>query len=480
MAAKIKNLKGLIWMKLWKNLMIVGLLIILLSAIVWGYVIYVDDPCPANGVPNGEKIDDGFRGVKIYKDKNISGVNKNDLRFQCVEYCRRFYIRVKKKDLGSITDRGKGIEGVARNAIITRRRDKKGRERGWGDLMIHRNDQSKSRPNSEDILVFGGNGGVGHVAIITSVDTNDNGNINFVQQNVPGSPSGNVTFQFNEEKKIHIDDYGSMPVLGWLTDDVTQLMKFKIDSTEPEDGAENVAVSQVVKITFNSDLANQNFQQLIDVKPFYLASKFHVGVSGGNQLTIKNSRGWTPGIKYTITLHHLIRNNDGSTLHKDDKKRIFSFRIEPRNSNQEFELIIESPVHHLGDDRYNTPVNVGFVKMSEGIHWSKVIYLPDDLMNRDDGYLVVNIRGAQKSSLYLNGVLIGKLRNTLQDNGKAQAYKIPKGVVKRGKNVVRIISHLIPHRFLGVFSEEGKPDNDDLEFHNLTIFFGDIDPHVKP
>ena len=54
-----------------------------------------------------------------------------------------------------------------------------------------------------------------------------------------------------------------MPILGWLTDDVIQPVKFKIDSTDPENGAENVEIDKQIKITFNSDLTdNQNLEQL--------------------------------------------------------------------------------------------------------------------------------------------------------------------------------------------------------------------------
>ena len=146
------------------------------------------------------------------------------------------------------------------------------------------------------------------------------------------------------------------------------------------------------------------------------------------------------------------------------------FDVEESISNQEFELVIESSVHHLGDNLFDTPVNVGFVKTAEGICWSKKFNLPDGFEKRSDGYLVVNIRGAEESSIYLNGRLIGRLRNTVENNAKAQAYKIPYGAAVSGKNVVRIISHLCGGGFR---------TNDDIEFYDLTIFFGDIRPYVE-
>lgn len=142
--------------------------------------------------------------------------------------------------------------------------------------------------------------------------------------------------------------------------------------------------------------------------------------------------------------------------------------------NQEFELLLEGPMHHLGDNKFDTPVNVGFVKQAEGFCWSKRFVLPDGCASRNDGYIVMNIRGAENSSVFLNEHLIGSLRNNLTDNGQAQAYLIPPGIAKDGENIVMVISHQTERGFFTTYY-----DNDDIEFNDLTIFFGNINPHVK-
>jgi len=143
------------------------------------------------------------------------------------------------------------------------------------------------------------------------------------------------------------------------------------------------------------------------------------------------------------------------------------------------EFIVEGPVHHLGDNRFNTPVNVGFVRRAEGIQWSRKFHFPADHVNRTDGYIVMNIRGAENSSVYLNGKLIGRLRNTLQNNGRAQAYKILPGIMKPGENTIMVISHLTQGTIGGIFPTDSY-DNDDIEFHDVTVFYGDIRPYYEP
>lgn len=145
---------------------------------------------------------------------------------------------------------------------------------------------------------------------------------------------------------------------------------------------------------------------------------------------------------------------------------IFDVNVDP---NAPFENVLQKEVIHLGDDNFATPVNVGFVKKSQGIHFVKRFDLPKNIYQRQDGYIVVNLRGAEHSSLYLNNKVSWKLTNTLADNGKAQAFKIPQGVLTEKNNTVRIISQVVPHN---------PNDNDDIEFHNLTIYFGDISPYI--
>lgn len=144
--------------------------------------------------------------------------------------------------------------------------------------------------------------------------------------------------------------------------------------------------------------------------------------------------------------------------------------LETIESGGEVERLLQAPVRHLGDDHFSTPVNVGFQKSAEGIRWSTEFFLTPGEATRTDGWLVLNLRGAEYSVLYVNGAPAGNLRNTLADNGGAQAFPLPRGVLRPGKNILMILSHVNPR--------DGK-DNDDFEFHDVTLFFGDIRPYVR-
>lgn len=134
----------------------------------------------------------------------------------------------------------------------------------------------------------------------------------------------------------------------------------------------------------------------------------------------------------------------------------------PYPANRPFVRLLEFPVHHLGDNNFNTPVNVGFQERSEGLQWVLPFALEPSLCRRQDGWVVLNLRGAEGSSLYLNEVHLGQLHNTLEDNGKSQAFPIPPGTLRPERNLLRLISNLT-----------SGTDNDDFEFDDVNLLFGD-------
>ncbi|HXE73361.1 MAG TPA: CHAP domain-containing protein [Candidatus Nitrosotenuis sp.] len=162
---------------------------------------------------------------------------------------------------------------------------------------------------------------------------------------------------------------------------------------------------------------------------------------------------------------------DGKIRHRLIKKRdkIVGF-IYPPSRKAEVEILVEETLHHLGDNRFNTPINVGFVKQAEGVQWWKAFRLSSNLAERHDGWVVVNMRGAESSVLYINGRHVGNLHNVPEDNGEAQAFPILPGTLRTGENRVQIVSG---------FNPADPTDNDDLEFHDVTVFFGDIQRHVR-
>lgn len=136
----------------------------------------------------------------------------------------------------------------------------------------------------------------------------------------------------------------------------------------------------------------------------------------------------------------------------------------------DYEQVIEAALHHLGDNNFSGTINTGFQLRSEGLKWSCEFELPPSLASRSDGYVVMYLRGAQFSSLVLNGRPIARLRNTVEDNGGNQAIPIPPNVARTGKNILMLLSNVSP---------QDPRDRDDIEFHKVTIFFGDINPHMR-
>ncbi len=134
---------------------------------------------------------DSFNGVNSFPNPNYYSVEP-DLRYQCVEYVRRYYNQKKHRDLGPVPN------GCAVNAIG----EKKEGEQGWGQLFVHLNKISSSKPVPENIIVFGGNDGVGHVAIVTDVTGNKDGEIEFIQQNVHDYSSKELVFLPRRESSI--------------------------------------------------------------------------------------------------------------------------------------------------------------------------------------------------------------------------------------------------------------------------------------
>ena len=185
--------------KLEKLYVLTIVILILILSVGWCYTLYHDDP--EDGQYLGE-----FNGVNIYGDPTTYpyGNTSNKLRFQCVEYVRRYYYQKHNTILPNIST------GCAKDII--------NEYEGEGGLMRFLNNSSIRIPVPGDIIVFNAttSNPYGHVAIISEVNLDTN-RIRFAQQNWPGHPFGEVSFSRNDQDIINIENYEGYEVLGFLS-----------------------------------------------------------------------------------------------------------------------------------------------------------------------------------------------------------------------------------------------------------------------
>ena len=108
------------------------------------------------------------------------------------------------------------------------------------------------------------------------------------------------------------------------------------------------------------------------------------------------------------------------------------------------EIMIQKEITHLGDDFFNTPVNVGFQKKSEDIIWIKVFELKSLPLKAT---LSLRVRGSESSDpIEVNGQLVGVLNNTVENNGQIQTFPVPVQALQLGSNVICIESLINPRQ----------------------------------
>lgn len=157
----------------------------------------------------GQEID-SFNGVPVYYNggfSNVSGRNLSSdgynygLKWQCIEYCKRFYlIELNHKMPNSF--------GHAKNFFNPNIKD--GQINADRDLLQYGN-PSKTKPKVNDLLIFDKTqfNPYGHVAIISKVSKNQ---IEIVQQNVGDQTRANLSLR-SENGKWEIINSN---ILGWL------------------------------------------------------------------------------------------------------------------------------------------------------------------------------------------------------------------------------------------------------------------------
>ncbi len=160
----------------------------------------------------GDVVDE-FNGVKVYYNGSVSHVSTRNvsadgynigLRFQCVEFVKRYYYEYFKHKMPN-------SYGHAKDFYNSKFKD--GQLNTERNLIQYKNG-GKGIPQTHDLIVWKGNewNPYGHVAIV--VKNNSNNNIEIIQQNPgPGAPSRiTLPLTYNGSGYTIDDD----EILGWL------------------------------------------------------------------------------------------------------------------------------------------------------------------------------------------------------------------------------------------------------------------------
>jgi surface antigen len=158
----------------------------------------------------GEKID-SFNGVAIYYNGNVGNVEGRNivdgynvgLKFQCVEFVKRYYLE-------ALDHKMPDSYGHAKSFFNSKIKD--GESNKQRNLTQYKNG-SRSKPKVHDLLVFNKTtfNPYGHVAIISEVtDTS----IEIIQQNPGKLAKSRVTYKLSKQKNLWRIEHNT--ILGWL------------------------------------------------------------------------------------------------------------------------------------------------------------------------------------------------------------------------------------------------------------------------
>ncbi len=136
---------------------------------------------------------------------------------------------------------------------------------------------------------------------------------------------GKVQYRM-ESGRIRVDNYIGMPIIGWLTDNNSFPVIFKIiEPVKPENNASDVDLEQEIQIRFTKEISpglNSNqFNNLIKVSAGFQPVNYDIEISL-NKIIIKPRNKWVPGTEHTLKISRLLTDTEGCTLEQDYK---FSF-----------------------------------------------------------------------------------------------------------------------------------------------------------
>jgi hypothetical protein len=148
------------------------------------------------------------------------------------------------------------------------------------------------------------------------------------------------------------------------------------------------------------------------------------------------------------------------TVPNDNNRWLLNFPLEPISGES---ILIDSRLHHLGDNSYSGAVNSQFQTSAEGSNYSKSFTVDSAQLGFASATLSITHRGAQEDNpIMINGKTISFLNNSPAD-GSLGITTIPfdKSLLKEGTNTITITS----------VTGADAYDIDDFEFNDLYITF---------
>lgn len=133
----------------------------------------------------------------------------------------------------------------------------------------------------------------------------------------------------------------------------------------------------------------------------------------------------------------------------------YAFQLAPVSNNY---FVIDSRLHHLGDDLYTGIANSQFQLPTSGTRYQTNFELPVAPGQIEKAILKITVKGAESNNpVEINGKKVGYLRlnNNYGNSGEWQV-EIPKNVLRSGSNSLTISSYF-------------DKDYDDFEFSNIRV-----------
>ncbi len=149
------------------------------------------------------------------------------------------------------------------------------------------------------------------------------------------------------------------------------------------------------------------------------------------------------------------------TVENDMGSWLLDFPLEPIAGES---ILIDSRLHHLGDNSYEGAINSQFQTSAEGSTYSKSFTVESGQLTLASARLYSTHRGAQNNNLItINGVTIGYLNYSPSDGSLGTSYlPFDKSLLKQGTNTITITS---------ITTGGQGGDIDDFEFNNIYITF---------
>ncbi|MDD3858843.1 MAG: CHAP domain-containing protein, partial [Bacteroidales bacterium] len=255
----------------------------------------------------------------------LAGINTG-LKFQCTEYVLRFFWQVSRLNLHA-----HGLHGNANtfdnNAYLA------------GLRFVGKN--SPELPKVGDILVW--DDGYGHIAIVMSVNYDDEGNysLTVAQQNVSAGQFVDFSMQVEHDDYSHKVIYGSKDYAGFLTPQPI------FASTNPQDGGEISTTTPTIAWEYLPQGGFTIYIKEMDDNGCY--QTYHTYSGYGQSFYVNQNIALTPGKNY---LYRVVNNLPSGQY----QNSIVYFKVSETKSGVSEEILPEKLTVRVLDE-HNSPVS---------------------------------------------------------------------------------------------------------------------------